>query len=124
MWTLSKLVQIDESVRKRYSGEKVLTEEKVGLSLKEPEMEPSAYVHVRKLAYEISGMHYTSPQYNLILLQDEINRRVGRDLVKDTPTYSAPHRKIHFYLDDGSRATFDPTKPIDKHVFLARFGLA
>jgi len=122
MWTLNELNDIDRSVRRRYSGVRVLTEEKVGLSLKVPENDSASQTPVRKLTYEMCGMHYASPQYNLILLQDKINEQAGSEIVAGTP-YSAPHHQINFKLKDGTTKTFDPNNPPNKSAFLKQFGL-
>jgi dimethylargininase len=125
MWTLAELNEIDRSVRERYKGTRVLTEEKVGLSLKDPDDDKSAsYSHVRRLTFEVCGMHYTAPQYNIILLKDKINDLAGKPLVIGLPTYSAPHQQINFDTTDARRITSDPTKLIDKNEFLKKFGLS
>lgn len=122
MWTLSELNEIDKSVRSRYDGQRVLTEETTGLSLKEPATDSASQTPVRRLTYEVCGMHYSSPQYNLILLQDRINDLSGTELVQRT-TYSAPHHQINFYLFDGSKKTFDPSRTFVVADFLAEFGI-
>lgn len=123
MWTLDELKRIDAAVRKRYSLPRAHNQEQVGLSLKQPVDDDGAtYRHVRLLTYELCGMHYTSPQFNLCLLQDHINQLAGLELVKEIPTYSAPRFQINFLTDKG-RVSFDPSEPIDKHHFLSSFGL-
>ncbi|HCA56741.1 MAG TPA: hypothetical protein DEP46_02025 [Blastocatellia bacterium] len=123
MWTLSELNETDKSVISRYDGQRVLSEETTGLSLKEPATDSASQTPVRRLTYEVCGMHYSSPQYNLILLQDKINELAGTQLV-DRTTYSAPRQQINFYLFDGTKKTFDPNRTIDVADFLAEFGLS
>jgi hypothetical protein len=123
MWTLTELNDIDKSVRARYKGTRVLTEEKVGLSLKAPNDYPASHSPVRQLAFDVCGMHYTSPQYNIILLQDAVKKLAGTQLVTDIPTYSANHEQINFTLADGTKVTFNPTKVISREEFLLKFGV-
>jgi len=120
MWTQEDLEEIDRAVRARYKGSRVLTQEKTGLTVDEPPPGEGQEANVRRLTYELCAMSYTSPQYNVILLGDEINRRAKKCLVTKA-TYSASRRKIYFYLGTGRRIDFDTSEPISGEEFLSRF---
>ena len=123
MWTLQELNEIDADVRRRDSLQRAHDEEKTGLSLKDPGADVSTTSKKwRRLTYDLCGMHYTSLQFNLCLLQDHLNKLADREMIKELPTYSAPHGQINFLSDSGT-VTFDPIAPIDSQTFLKRFGL-
>jgi hypothetical protein len=114
------LTQIDSEVRKGNFKLRSLDEE-TGISDEIPikgETEADGYWNIRLLTYQVTEMHYRTPQFNLALLEHYINYQTA---ILAT-TYSAPTFDIRFETKQGS-VRFDVKNSVDAVEFRRRFGL-
>jgi hypothetical protein len=71
-----------------------------------------------RFTYQVTKMHYRTPQFNLALLEHYINYQTA---IRDT-NYSAPTYEIRFETKQGT-VRFGVKKPVDARAFRKRFGL-
>jgi hypothetical protein len=117
---VKSLKHIDAEIRIRKFKPRAL-EEETGISGEPPirgEKESDGYWNVRLLTYQVTKMHYRTPQLNLALLEHYINYQTA---IRDT-NYSAPTYEIRFETKQGT-VRFGVKKPVDAKAFRKRFGL-
>lgn len=112
--------RIDTEVRKQKFKSRALAEE-TGISNEPPirgDKEADGYWNFRRLAFEVTGMHYRTPQFNLALLAHSVDYQTA---IRKT-NYSAPTFEIRFETRQGS-VRFGVKDKIDAKEFRKRFGL-
>jgi hypothetical protein len=118
---VKSLKKIDAEVRNRKFKSRALNEE-TGISDERPmrgEKESDGYWNVRILTYEVTGMHYRTPQFNLALLEHYIN---DQTTIRKT-NYSAPTFEIRFETKQGA-IRLPVRHKINVNEFRKRFGLS
>lgn len=118
---MKELKSIDAEIRKRAFKPRALEEETGicgGLPIR-GEREALGYWNVRLLAFQVTGMHYRTPQFNLALLEHYINYQTT---IRST-NYSAPAFEIGFQTKQGS-ARFNVKESVDVTEFRKQFGLS